>query len=277
MQGFFSTSRPGEFVPVGETRVELPILYFRTDCFMLVFTADAGRVRNLMPSDKLHPVRLSADRALVAVAAFNYIDTTIGSYGEVAVAVPVVHRPNPPPVILPLLFESTHPGFGMLVVHLPVTNTLARDCGRTLWGYTKFVADMRFTITPEYLQCTLSENQDRILKTRVMRRGIARRDVRPLVTFSVRHGQLIKAAIQQTAICRFSLRPKDSFLELGTHPMSEDLRDLQLSPNPIVSRYYLERSAILPAGEVIEQDVRPLEGYLGEDREGMYSVDYTEL
>lgn len=277
MKGFFDATRPGRQVSVGEIGIELPILYFRDDCFMLFCSADTGKLRALMPSEKLHPVRLSGDRAVIAFVAFNYIDTTIGSYGEVGVAVPAVHGPKPPPAILPLLFESNHPGFGMLVVHLPVTNTLARDAGRALWGFTKFVADMRFTITPEYMQCVVSENREHVLTMRVARRGIARRDTKPVVTYSVRNGELIKTTIPQTAIHRFSLSPKNSFLELGNHPVSATIRDLDLSPKPILTRYFLERNAILPEGDVIERGVLPLDGHFGEDREGEHAVTYTEF
>jgi hypothetical protein len=35
----------------------------------------------------------------------------------------------------------------------------------------------------------------------------------------------------------------------------------------VMTRSYLDRSAILPDGEVLEQGVRPLEGYLGTERE----------
>jgi hypothetical protein len=57
--------------------------------------------------------------------------------------------------------------------------------------------------------------------------------------------------------------------------MARSVRELGLSKKPLLTRYYVERGAILPAGEVVEEGVRPLEGYYGTDREGEHTVDYV--
>ena len=122
----------------------------------------------------------------------------------------------------------------------------------------------------------MSEKGEHILRLRVVRRGFYKTDKKPIVTFSVRDGQLIKTVIPQKGAFRQSLKPTRSFLELGTHPVSESIRTLGISEKPMISKYYVERSGILPAGEVIETDVQPLEGYYGEDLEGEHTVSYME-
>ena len=276
MRDFFRSTRPGRTVTRGTATFELPILYFRDDLFALFFTADPWKVRALMPSDSLHPVLVTPGKAMVGVAAFNYMETSIGPYGEVAVVIPAVYGDSPPPIILPALLEARYPGFGSLVAHLPVTRTVARDAGRGEWGYTKFVADMRFTITPEFMECRMSEEERHILTLKVARRGIVMRDRKPLVTYSVRQGDLIRTRIPQRGACRVSVLPGDSRLALGNHPVSDSIRELGLSDHPILSRYYVERSGILPSGVVVERGVRALEGYYGRDREGEHTVAYTE-
>ncbi|MFZ5866972.1 MAG: hypothetical protein ACOYXY_13900, partial [Thermodesulfobacteriota bacterium] len=156
------------------------------------------------------------------------------------------------------------------------TMTQARDGGRGGWGYSKFVADMRFVFTPEFMECRLSELDRHILTMRVARRGLAIRDSRPLVTFSVKDHNLIKTTIPQTGTYRFSMVPRGSYVEFGNHEVARSIQDLGLSSRPVLSRYYLERSAILPVGEVIEQEVRPLEGYYGQEREGEHTIQYGE-
>jgi hypothetical protein len=276
VNGFFSLTRPGKIISCKGFTFELPVLYFRDDLFLLFFTGDFHQVKAVMPSDKLHPVRLFRNRALVGIVAFNYIATSIGPYGEVAVVVPAVYGPKPAAAVLPVLLESRYPGFGMVVLHLPVTSTRARDGGRVEWGYTKFVTDMRFVITPEFMECRLSEIDRHILTMRVAKRGFAFKDTRPLVTFSVRDQNLIRTTIPQTGTYRFSVLPRGSYLDLGDHEVSRFIRELGLSSRPIISRYYLQRSAILPSGEAIESGVKPLEGYYGEEREGQLTVVYLE-
>lgn len=274
-QNFFNGTRPGKWAIHGAAEFELPILYFRDDFFALYFSADAKKVRNLIPSGNLHPVLLPTGKAVVAVGAFNYLETSIGPYGEVIVGIPLVYGKKPMPVA-PALLESSYPGFGVLVAHLPVTKQTARDAGRGEWGYTKFITEMNFTITPEMMECRMSEKGRHILTLGVARRGFYKTDQKPIVTYSVKDRKLIRTAIPQKGAFRQSLRPAGSYLELGSHSVSDSIRDLGLSKKPIISKYYVERAGILPAGEVIEENAGPLEGYYGEDLEGEHTVSYLK-
>jgi hypothetical protein len=276
MTDFFASTRPGQPAVFGAASFELPILYFRDDLFALFFTADYQKAKALMPSPKLHPVALPGGRTMLGVAAFNYHDTSIGPYGEVGVILPAVYGAKPPLPGVPALLEARYPGFGVLVLHLPVTKTVARDAGRGQWGYTKFVADMKFTSTPEYHQCEMSDEQTPILTMRVAKRGMFHRDRQPLVTYSVKDGNLIKTIVRQKGACRMNVRPRASFLKLGDHPAAETIRALGIGERPIQSRYYVERSGILPAGEVIESGVAALDGWRGADREGQHTTVYIE-
>ena len=276
MVPFFSGTRPGHQVTHGRAAFELPILYFRDDLFAAFFSASSERVRAMMPSPRLHPVKLPGGRAMVAIAAFRYLETSIGPYGEVAVVVPAVFGDRPPPPILPGLLEARYPGFGAVVLHLPVTALVARDAGRGQWGYPKFVADMHFTRSPETIGVRLSEGERHILTLDVPRRGPVLRDDNPLITFSVKDGALIKTTIPQRGACRTSLLPRGATLALGEHEMAASLRALRLSSKPFMTRVYVERAGILPEGEVIERGVRPLDGVRGADREGTLTSDNLE-
>ncbi|MBW2455525.1 MAG: acetoacetate decarboxylase family protein [Deltaproteobacteria bacterium] len=274
MSRFFDDARDTTSVTHGSASFELPIRYYRDDCFMLFFSADADAVRATLPSDDLHPVTLFGGRATVAIVGYNYLDTSIGSYGEVAVAAAVVQGKRPLPLV-PALLESDYAGFGGLVLHLPVTHRIARDAGRGQWGYTKFVADMAFENTPEHHSCRLSEKGEHILTLKVAKGGMFGRERRPITTYSVKEGDLIRTVIPQRGTFRWWPRCKKSSLELGSHPVAQSIQDLDLSPVPVLKRYFVERSAILPAGVVVERGVRPLEGYLGDHQEAEHTVAYT--
>jgi hypothetical protein len=145
-----------------------------------------------------------------------------------------------------------------------------------MWGYAKFVADMDFESTPERLSCALSEGGQHILTMKVARGGWFGTDRKPLCTYSVKNGDLIRTVIPQQGSFRWRPRCRGSSLELGDHAVARFLRGLDLSPQPIFKRYFLERAAILPAGEVIEHGVRPLDGYQGaEAPEARHAVAYS--
>jgi hypothetical protein len=274
MNAFFAGATTSGTFACRDKTIALPIRYYRDDAFVLFFSADRRAVEATFPSRRLHAIPVSRGRVLLAIAAFNYIDTSIGPYGEVAVAVPVVYGRFPPLPLLPALLESSYPGFGALILHLPVTNRLARDAGRGQWGFTKFVADMRFEISPERLACELGEDGAHILTAEVSRGGRFASERRPLVTYSVRDGQLLRTVIPQRGGYRWKLLPASAHLELGTHPLATQLRQLKLSRRPIMQRYFVERSAILPVGDVVEAGVDRLDGYLGREREGQHRISY---
>lgn len=274
MPSFFDSAVARTSVTHKSATFELPIHYYRDDAFVLMYSADLAAVRAELPSDKLHPVLIAPGRAVVAVAAFNYIDTSIGPYGELGIAVPVVFGAAQPVPLLPALLEAGYPGFGLLILHLPVTTQKARDAGRGQWGYTKLVVDMHFENTPEHLRCRLSQEGEHILTLQVEKGGWFAKDRRPLITYSVKDGDLLRTTIPQRASLRWQLRPRGCWLALGDHPLAQSVQKLDLSPRPLLKRYYLERSAILPAGEVIERGVRSLDGCFGRDRQGELSVTY---
>jgi hypothetical protein len=265
MKSFFEGARPGQVVAHGTARFELPVMFFRDTSFSALFSADLRKVRALLPTDNLYPVVGVDGRALVAVMAFDYLSTSIGPYGEVAVAALVVYGRRPPPLV-PALAESLWPGAGYLVLEQPVTRRHARDGGRGHWGHPKFVADMDFGDTPEEATCRVEEGAQHILTLRVAKRGLVLPDRRPLVTYSVLDGTLLRTNVSQSMLARTALGAGGSSLEIGdAHPVARSLCALDISYRPILTRHFLDRSAILPAGEVVERNVRPLESYAGPD------------
>jgi hypothetical protein len=276
-EGFFDWHGPVEKdVDVGSALIDLPAKYYRDDCFIGFFSADAGAVRDVLPSGDLHPALWPGGRAAVAIVAFNYLDTGLVRYGEIGIC-PVCTYGRPAPPLLPLLLEDRYPGFGAFVLHLPVTSLVARDGGRVVWGYAKFVADMDFEKRPAYQRVRLAEGGAHILTLTVQQRGLPLKDNRPMVTYSVHGGQVLRTVIPSRAVYQLGFLPGSGTLELGDHPVADQLRDLDLGTTAILTKNYLARSGILPRGEPVGPADRPHTGYRGEQREfGRLTVTYDD-
>jgi hypothetical protein len=251
-------------------------MYYRDDSFMGIFSAASEPVRELLPSQDLHPVTLPNGRATVAIFAFNYFETSIGPYGEIGIVVPCTHGRAAPPLV-PLGLEARYPGWGGFVAHLPVTSLVARDGGRVIFGYAKFVADMEFEKRPAYQRVRMSEGGAHILTLMVKQQGLPLKDNRPLITYSVRSGELLRTTIPSRAVYQMGLVPGSGTLELGDHLVAEQLRELEISTTAVVTKSYLSRCGILPAGESLGPADRPHTGYLGQEREyGRLTVSYDD-
>ncbi len=259
--------------------IEFPIQYYRDDGFGLFFSIDKSKARLLLPSQNLHPLVLPNGRAVFAIFAYNYIETTIGSYGEIAGGIMITYGKKPS--LINLLLDALIPGrtteIGSVVPYHPVTKMVAHDIGIDQWGYNKFIADMKFIITPEYQKCVLHDNDQHVLDIQVSRKGKFSNEKMPLITYTVKDDKLIKTVIPQKGVKRISHRPKDSFLKLGDHAMAQSIKNLDISPKPFASMYYVEHSLTLSAGEEIEDGiVNPLPVFDSRSADGTLQIEHNQ-
>jgi hypothetical protein len=275
-EGFFDWTGPSEAdIDVGSASIDLPIRYYRDDAFMGVFPASFEAIEAALPSERLRPVRLFGNRAAVAIIAFNYIQTSVGPYGEVGIA-PLCTLDREGPPLVAALLESAFDGFGAFVAHLPVTSLIARDAGRTIWGYPKFVADMEFERRPAYQSVRLSENGAEILTLHVRQGGMPIRDNRPLTTFSVRGSDLVQTVVPTRSTYQVGMSGDAGRLELGDHPIGDWLRTLGVESVPVQTKNYLSRAGILPAGTVVG-GAAPHARYEGAQvSHGLHTVAYDD-
>lgn len=272
---FFADAGTRGTVDIGTTELELPILYHRTDCSFGVFSADLEATREALPSDRLYPVKVARGRAAIAVVSYNYIETGVGPYGEIGVAALCTLDRQAPPV-LPAMLEARYPGFGAFVLHLPVTTRIAREAGRAVWGYPKFVADMAFEFRPETHRVELREDGQDVLSLEVERRGRLVQDRKPLVTYSEHHGELIRTELPVRSTYHAGIGRPYGHLELGDHPIGKELRELDISSESIATKSYVDHAAILPAGQAVGDADRPYDGFEGSAAEtGRHTVRFA--
>ena len=98
---------------------------------------------------------------------------------------------------------------------------------------------------------------------------------RPTIDWEAREGELIKTTVPTRAVYQVGLLPGCGTLELGDHPVAQQLRELEIAPKAFITKNYLSRSGILPAGESLGQADRPHIGHPGEEREfGRLTISY---
>lgn len=272
---FFEGTRPASIGKNGE--LELPILYYRDDTFFSYFTADYEKVKSALPTDKLEPIRVTKSRCVIGLGVFNYLHTTIGSYGEFIIAIPALFDKKPfgP---LPLLRQSLDPAFGMYVLHCCVTSQAALKGGRDEWNYPKFITDMHFESNGKFMQCDLSSDGQKIMDVRVEKRGIIMRDNKPLVSLLNQGGNLIRDSIGSTGISESSINTSGAFLKVYPgHPMAEDWLRLGPSPRPFMTKVCNSHFAILPKGTILESGIIPYDGHRFENggKDGHHTISYN--
>lgn len=233
---------------LGDQDVKLPIFYYDGTAISAVFPARLGALRALMPDPRIRPARLAPGVGTVAVTCFEYRDTDIGPYNELAISVPL----NEP------WFTANLPGRALIgalrrgqvhtwVHHLPVTTEIARRGGAELYNYPKFVAGIDFEQTSVQRICRLSEGREHILT--LSGALIEASDAQQVQFFSHlwmdRQPQRSEFKINATETGT-SFTPNVARLELGDrHPIALELARLLLSRKPLQYQYMARFEGIL--------------------------------
>ncbi|RBY79550.1 hypothetical protein DQ238_10155 [Geodermatophilus sp. TF02-6] len=267
---------PTPQVRVGDRSLRLPLRYSDNSCLAAVHAADPDAVAAALPDGPLRPARWVDGRALVSVAAFRYRAVTtaddppqlLAPYGELSVAAVVTL--GPAPRLLPVLRRR----LSLFVLHLPVTTAEARDAGAALWGFPKFVADLDFAEERTARRVTLAEAGATVLTLTVRGRGPVLTDRRPAVMYTELGGQLLETVVPMAGRLRVAFGADAGRLQLGDHPVAEQLRRLDVAPAPLAVFDHLDHRSLLPAGRPIGP-VPPYRGHRGEDRaHGRLTVRY---
>jgi hypothetical protein len=221
------------------TECRLPLRYFDNQGFIAGFLTDVHRAAALLEGTGVQAAAQEDGKAVVVLGCFEYRQTDLGAYNEVAL------------VVMAMLPDDPIPAH--YVVNLPVTTELAHRAGREIWGFNKFVAGIHIKSDGKAFSTTVRDPQDAVIVTLEGRRGDSA-PVLPadMLMLSLLHGRIIKTAVR--ILTPFQASSGDGFvLNVGAsqHPMAKNLRMLGLDgARPVLVRYADPFQALLFPGGV---------------------------
>ena len=93
-----------------------------------------------------------------------------------------------------------------------------------------------------------------------------------MVMYSAHEGVLLRSTTAALGLARQHIGKAGGRLELGDHPLADEIRALGISAEPLITRSYPTLRMIIPA-PVDVGTADPYPGYAGTDREwGRYTV-----
>lgn len=227
--------------------VKLPIFYYDNLAFTAIFTASTAKVRKYLPSAKMHPVELFPGRCLVAMSAFSYRKTDIDPYNEFSITALISYGKRAIPGVTSALGMLRNE-FEAYILHLPVTSERARRGGVEMADYPKFLAGIDFTSANGQTTCTLSENGKRILTlTGKEIPASSRGKVAKYKLHTEKNGIPLSANLFINPLQYAQVLGRNNArLELAQgHRIADELRDMQLSKQPVIYQYMPSYEAIL--------------------------------
>ncbi|MBL1178569.1 acetoacetate decarboxylase family protein [Pantanalinema sp. GBBB05] len=214
-------------VPWGSKTIFFPVFYYDVATLSVQLLAPITKIKPLLPSSRLHPLRITPWHCVVSISALEYRDSDIGPYNEVSIGIPVM-LDEPSPVFVGT-FRQVPAVPKMYIHHLPVTTEIAYASGVELAGYPKFLAEITFERDGEWVKCHLNEAGQHIL-TLTARTGVLSPTPRSrLHPITVRQGHLLRSELVVSERNQSTGRGSGGFqLELGEHPIAQELKEWEL-------------------------------------------------
>lgn len=160
----FFKDTPRKTLDMKGESIDFPVLYYDFRFILPIFTAKTKLLKNLLPHRNFRPIQLRPGTGLLGIAAFEYHDTSIGPYNEIAFAIPISF---PPRITFPWfsvisIFRKNI--FPVYIWKLPVTTELAYKGGVHFYNYPKFLSEITFQDQNEHVEVILKKGGNLILR-----------------------------------------------------------------------------------------------------------------
>lgn len=228
---FFQVSQEEVSTTTGPVR--LPIFYYQASALQCYYRIPVALAEPLFVDSPWKPAVFGRDRVLAGMAWYQYRDTDIGSYNEVALAVGVYPWKAKEPSLpwLDFLKPSFGRSLGFHILHLPVTSSPAYIAGTELWGYPKFITDIDFAVEQDLFVGEVKDpdGEETILRLTGDVFGGFPFPGQDLVLYSAKEGQQLRTVVNVKTVFH-NLRGASFHLLPGysSHPMCTHIKALGL-------------------------------------------------
>ncbi len=197
----------------------------------------ARAAQALLPGPELEIAEVMPGRGLLSISCIDYRDNDLGDYNEVSIAFFVRERGASRG--LPYAGTAIDMMRGRLpthIIHLPVNQSFTCEAGRTIWGFPKTVDEIDFDTSGDRALCTWNKDGHNVLRVSLPIGGKRSFPEQTLCTYSYIDGELRKTEFTSSAE-DLGIRLRGADIELGAHPIADELRSLGLPKPALMSMW----------------------------------------
>jgi hypothetical protein len=217
--------------------VRLPVLVRDADALMAYYLVSAHAAQRLVDPSGLEVASVLPGRALCTIGTMNYRDNDLGQYYEIAVTFYVRERGRRSLPLIGTMLDFQKGRIGAYIHQLPVNGEFTCAAGNEIWGFPKSVCDIQLT-RHDGKQTTVWNKDGRhvLTHTLVMPQSKSVRTANA-TSYSFRNGILYKTPTEMTVENVGAKFFGGATLELGDHPIADELRGLGLPKRALLTTY----------------------------------------
>jgi len=207
--------------------------------------------RALVP-EAFELAEIAPGRTILSLAIIDYRDNDLGDYNEVSITFFV--RPRGAPKGIPYLgtlLDFFRQRLGTYIYKLPVNQSFTCEAGRTIWGFPKTVERIDIEHGADSSRCRLDMDGQPVLDLTLPRGGDKEMPDREMVTYTLINGvpHSTRSTMGGSGFGVFG--GGRARLELGGHPVAQDLRRLGLPKKPLMCAWTEHMRARFESAEKI--------------------------
>jgi len=227
---------------------QLPLLYTDASVLGLVYRVEVKRAAVSLGEDTPFEVFPLMGKALVQLAVFEYRDSTIGPYNELALALTVRRKGTRPSSLRALVDPRGNEDQGLYFLTLPVTTANANAAGRELWGYPKYVAG----IDTDFRETGVRAELEGEIEMSIGQSGSLVTPGIPFVLMSTKDDRVLRTTVEVDHRLTWGGAPSAELRVLGEGPTADHVCRLGLdSTKPSFAWRTLNMRSVLPLGKDI--------------------------
>lgn len=214
-----------------------PTHFYDGSSMMGLFSVPTREANAIIAGSGFQVAEMAPGRAMLSIICVHYTDTQCGSYEEIALAFFVQPTGHQRRRSIPWLSNWWHLLRGSIASYtwcLPVSTTLARDCGIQMWGFPKTLERIEWKHSNGRARATWTVDGEPALSFSVRASGT--RSSGPIAppVYSLFEGKPHVSYLEQT-YKESGKKGRDGLLELGSHPVADKLRRLGLPKKPLLT------------------------------------------
>lgn len=203
-------------------QVSMPVEIRTADTSSALFLVDAAPARDVLAGTGLEPLTVLG-RAICNLAFVRYVDGDLGPYHEFAFSI-MARQPGRK--------NST----GAYIHWLPVNQSFTCEAGQSIWGFPKLMADIDIAPTRRGHRCEVAVDGRKVLALTVSD-GVpapSGAGAASIDAYTYRDGLLRRTPWEMNP-ANVRMRPGGARIELGDHPIADQLRSLGLPKTALFS------------------------------------------
>ncbi|MDZ4277696.1 MAG: acetoacetate decarboxylase family protein [Dehalococcoidia bacterium] len=235
--------------------VQLPVEVRDATAAVAYYLVSAGAAQRLVEQTGLRVARVVPGRTLCTIGTMVYKDGDLGPYHEIAVTFFVYEQGARPLPLLGAAIGFLRGSVAAYIHQLPVDGEFTCAAGRTIWGFPKFMSEISVTTDGAEQTAVLNVDGEHVLTQRMATGGTRSFRNRRQISYAHRDGVLYRTPSVMSG-AEIGARLGGASLELGPHPIADELRALGLPKKALFSTYIGRMTGTFDAAERVPRPLK---------------------